>query len=138
MDQAPDEPVVGLKTERRISWLTLLIGFSGGALALALREWRWAAGLTIGAILAWLNFRWLRRGLDGLVASSRAQHGSTKPRVPAWTYLLLMFRYGLLASAVYAIFVYLKVPLLSMVVGLCALGAAALAASVWEILRPAD
>jgi hypothetical protein len=37
---------------------------------------------------------------------------------------------------VYVIFEVLKVPLASMVVGLCALGAATITASVYEILRP--
>jgi hypothetical protein len=50
----------------------------------------------------------------------------------------MLFRYGLIALAVYVIFIYLRVPLVSMVVGLCALGAAAIAASVYEILHPAD
>jgi len=39
---------------------------------------------------------------------------------------------------VYVIFRYLKVPVLSMVFGLCALGAATLAVSVHEILRPQE
>ncbi len=50
----------------------------------------------------------------------------------------MLFRYGLLAFAVYVIFEYLNVPLLSMVVGLCALAVAAIAASVYEILHPVD
>jgi len=49
-----------------------------------------------------------------------------------------IFRYGLLALAVYVIFNYLHVPIGSMVVGLCALAAATIAASVWEILHPVE
>jgi ABC-type uncharacterized transport system permease subunit len=49
-----------------------------------------------------------------------------------------MFRYGLIALSVYAIFKVLNVPVLSMIFGLFALGAATLAVSVLEILRPAD
>jgi hypothetical protein len=58
--------------------------------------------------------------------------------VPVTTYLTALVRYGLLALTVYVIFVYLHVPLGSMILGLCALAAAAIAASVWEILRPVD
>jgi hypothetical protein len=125
-------------TERRIAWLTLALGFAGGAVAGLLRNAPWAAGLAIGAVLAWLNFRWLRRGLDALVAASTAQAGSEKPRVPAGTYLRMLSRYGLIALGVYVSFRYLKVPLLSIVVGLCALGAAAIAASLYEILSSMD
>jgi small-conductance mechanosensitive channel len=125
-------------TERRISWLTLLIGFMAALLVAVLRNRLWGVGLAIGAALAWLNFRWLRRGLDALVVASTAQAGKEKPVVPLLSYFAMVFRYGLIALAVYVIFIYLRVPLVSMVVGLCALGAAAIAASVYEILRPVD
>jgi ATP synthase I chain len=128
----------GAVTERRISWLTLLIGLGSGALVALFRDLLWGAGLGIGAALAWLNFRWLRRGLDTLVLASTAQTGKAKPVVPALSYFGMLLRYGLIALAVYVIFEYLRVPLVSMVVGLCALGAATVVASVYEILRPVD
>jgi hypothetical protein len=132
------ETVPGSATERRISWLTLLLGLVAGVLVASLRDRSWGAGLAIGAILAWLNFRWLKRGLDALAQASTAQAGDKKPRVPLGSYFGMVFRYGLIAFAVYVIFEYLRIPLLSMVVGLCALGAATIAASVYEILHPVD
>ena len=87
----------------------------------------------IGAVLAWLNFRWLRRGLDALVSASTAQAGVEKPRVPLGAYFAAVFRYGLIALIVYVIFKVLAIPLASMVVGMCALAAAAIAASVYEL-----
>jgi hypothetical protein len=125
-------------TERRISWLTLLIGLAAGLLVALLRDRLWGVGLGIGAALAWLNFRWLRRGLDALAVASTAQAGKEKPAVPLLNYFGMLFRYGLIALAVYVIFEYLRIPLVSMVVGLCALGAATIAASVYEILHPVD
>jgi len=138
MDPKLAEGQVGLQTERRISWLTLLIGFALAATAGLRNQKNWAAGLVIGAVLSWFSFRWLRRGLEGLVMAATAQAGIEKPRVPVGTYFLMVFRYGLIALAVYVIFEYLKVPLLSMIVGLCALGAATIVASVYEILHPVD
>jgi small-conductance mechanosensitive channel len=93
----------------------------------------WGAGLLIGAVLAWLNFRWLRRGMDALAAASAAQAGAEKPRVPLGAYFAAVFRYALIALLVYVIFKFLGVPLASMVVGMCALAAAAIAASVYEL-----
>ncbi|HXN95267.1 MAG TPA: ATP synthase subunit I [Candidatus Acidoferrales bacterium] len=130
------ESPAGAVTERRISWLTLLIGLAAGLSVALLRDRLWGAGLGIGAALAWLNFRWLRRGLDTLVLASTAQTGKEKPVVPFLSYFGMLFRYGLIALAVYVIFIYLRVPLVSMVVGLCALGAATVVATVYEILRP--
>jgi hypothetical protein len=133
--EQPDAPI-GTATERRIAWLTLVIGAAAALATLAVRGWLWAAGLLIGTILAWFNFRWLARGLDALVAASTAQSGMPKPRVPISTYFFAVFRYTLIALAVCATFKFLYVPLVSMILGLCALGAAAIAASVYEVIRP--
>jgi len=128
----------GAATERRISRLTVLIGLVAALLVAVFRDPLWGAGLGIGAALAWLNFRWLRRGLDALLAASTSQTEREKAVVPIGSYFGAVFRYMLIALTVYVIFEYLKVPVLSMVVGLCALGAATIAASVYEILRPLD
>jgi ATP synthase I chain len=126
------------RTEQRIAWLTLVLGGATAIIVAILRHPAWAEGLAIGTVLAWLNFRWLKRGLDALIVAATAQEGFAKPRIPLGTWFRLMFRYGLIAFCVYVIFEYLKVPLASMVVGLCSLGAATSAASVYEILRPTE
>lgn len=127
----------GIQTEKRIAWLTLVFGATAAIAALLQKEQRWAAGLAIGAALGWLNFRLLARGLDALVLQSIAQRERKKVQVPITTYLGIAFRYALIGLSVYVIFVYLHVPLASLIVGLCSLAAAAITASVWEALRPA-
>ena len=126
----------GHQTEARISWLTLVLGFGAAVLAAATRSRPWAVGVAVGTVLAWLNFRWLRRGLDALVEASTAQAETEKPQVPLVSYFAAAFRYGLIALMMYVTFEILKVPLLSMVLGLCALGAATITASVYEIVHP--
>lgn len=124
------------KSEAWIARLTLVAGMIV-AFPLALQHnWHYGIGVMVGAILAWFNFLWLRRGLDALVNASKAQSTAKNPEVPFTTYALAALRYGLIALTVYVIFRYLNVPVLSMIVGLCALGAATLAVSVYEILRP--
>ncbi len=130
------EPAAYMRTEARIAWLTLVLGGAAAVIAGFMHLWPWAEGLAIGAVLAWLNFRWLKRGMDALVAAAVAQEGAAKPRVPLGTWFRMIFRYVLIALCVYVIFEYLKVPLVSMLAGLCALGAATLAASLYEILHP--
>ena len=129
---------IGRQTERRIGWLTLLFGFVATAVLAVLRYKLWAAGLAVGTVLGWLNFLWLKGAVDSLVVVSKAQEGREKPKVPLATYLAAALRYGLLGFTVYVIFVFLHVPLGSMILGFCALAAATMAASVWEILGPAD
>jgi len=130
---ATSTAIAGSRTEARISWLTLVFGAMGVTAAVVQGHRVWASGLAVGAVLGWLNFRWLGRGLDALVVASTAQHGHEKPLVPWWNYVLALFRYALIGLAVYVIFVYRNIPLSSMLVGLCALAAAAIVASVWEI-----
>ena len=130
--------LLGAATERRISWLTLALGLTAGGLVGALGDRLWGCGVAIGGLLAWLNFRWLKRGLDVFLTASAAQADRPKPEIPLSSYFAAAFRYVLLGFAIYVIFIYLKVPVLSMLVGLFALGAATIAASLYEILRPAD
>lgn len=136
-DAAIDAPRYA-RSESRISVLTLLLGVLAGLPVGYFRGWRWGLGIFIGAILAWVNFRWLKQGVDALAGAAAAQAGQPKARVSFLTYFKAMFRYGLIALCVYVIFRYLNVPVLSMIFGLCALGAATIAVSVHELLQPPD
>jgi hypothetical protein len=152
----PEATVAGENLLRRISALTLGFGFAAAITAAALQRMDWARGLAGGVVLAWLNFRWLSRGIRALVDAALAQAGESagdeekgtesgnangkigaKSRAyPITTYLTLVFRYALVGLGVYVIFNYLHVPLISIGLGLCAFVAAILMASVWEVVRP--
>ena len=127
-----------VRSESRISLLTLMLGVLAGVPVGYFRGWRWGLGIFIGAILAWVNFRWLKQGVDALASSATEQSDQRKARVPILTYFKAMFRYGLIALCVYVIFKYLNVPILSMIFGLCALGAATIAVSVHELMHASD
>ncbi len=136
---ANQSALIGAATETRIAWLTIIFGALAAIAASTVYHRRdWATGLAFGAALAWLNFRWLAQGLDALVVDSTAQAGFPKPQVPVVTYFLAAFRYVLIALGVYVIFKVLSVPLVSLLLGLCALGAATFAASIYEIAKPLD
>jgi small-conductance mechanosensitive channel len=122
--------------ETQISHLTLILGAVAALPVACFKGWRWGVGLFIGAVLSWLSFRWLKQGLDALAEASAAQANQKVVLVPLSTYFKALFRYGLIALTVYVIFIYLNVPVLSMVLGLCALGAATTVVSVHSILRP--
>jgi len=137
MADSPVSATAATQTELRIAWLTLFFGALAVVIAALLHQPLWAGGLMVGAILGWFNFRWLGQGMNALAAASQAQAGVQQPRVPIGAYFRVLFRYALIAVTVYVIFKLLKFPLASMVVGLCALGPAAIVASVYEIARPA-
>ena len=136
-DAAIDAPRY-VRSESRISFLTLLLGVLAGLPGGYFRGWRWGLGIFIGAILAWINFRWLKQGVDALASAATEQAEQPKAKVPILAYFKAMFRYGLIALCVYVIFKYLNVPVLSMILGLCALGAATIVVSVHEVLRSPD
>jgi len=144
----PNVTIHGEHVLRRIQWLTLAFGAAVALVALLLQRLDWAKGLLCGAILGWLNFRWLQSGMRGIFESALAQakavpegaeapasssNSVTSGMIRAFS---LLFRYALVALAVYVIFIYLHVPLVSIGLGLCALVAAIITASVWEPLRP--
>ena len=140
----------GERVLHRIAALTLGFGFAAAVVAMTIHRADWAKGLAGGAILSWLNFRWLRRGIRAMVKAALSQApaeatasdtgqpaSSAKSKASAVvTYFALLFRYALVAFAVYVIFICLHVPLVSIGLGLCALVAAIMTASVWEVLKP--
>ncbi len=127
---------MGGSTVRRIGWLTLVIGFTAAlGTELASRQWRWAAGLAIGTLLGWLNFRLLRRGAEILLRTGQTPEPGKKPRMPV---LGAILRYSLIGLSVYVSFEYLHVPLVSLMTGLCAFGLATIAASIWATLNPEE
>lgn len=125
-------------TERRILKLTLILGAVASVCACFLFSFRIGAGVWIGAMLAWLNFRWLEGALDTLVQVSVGRAGSVEAPLPAGAFFRLFGRYALIAVVVYVTFSVFKISVLSTLVGLCALGLATVSASLYEVLAPAD
>jgi small-conductance mechanosensitive channel len=138
MGEAPAKRPRFQNLEDLISGTTLVLGLVAAVAVGFFQGWLWAAGVAVGSVLAWLNLRWLRQGVVALAAAATAQSKPERVQVPASNYFMAMFRYALIAIAVYVIFKYLKVPILSMIAGFFALGAAALVACLYEILRPVD
>ena len=124
--------------ESRISRLTLILGALAAIPVAYFLGWHRGFGIFVGSVLAWLNFRWLKQGLDVFIEASAAQANQKNAKVPVLTYFKALFRYGLIALVVYVIFRYLNVPILSMVLGLCALGAAAFVVSIHSIAYPQE
>jgi hypothetical protein len=139
MTSSPPEPLtahfLGERTIRRVVLLTPIFGITGGLIASFLHHWDWAEGIVLGSGLGLLNFHWLKRAVEAFTAVAAAQAGAGKPRGTSATYVAAAFRYALIGLSVYVIFKYLHVPLVSIVLGLCALAAAILVASVWEVLQ---
>jgi hypothetical protein len=121
--------------EKRIEWLTLGLGAVAAVYASIRWEWRAGAGVALGALLMWLNFRWLKQGVGALVAVSTAQAGSGHARVPIGVYLKFFGRFALLLGVVYVILSRSILPAAAVLGGLFSLVGAVMLEMIFELLR---
>jgi ATP synthase I chain len=119
--------------ERRIEYVTLGIGAAGTILALLFAGIRAGAGVAVGAVLAWLNYRWLKQGVGALAGLAKAQEGAAKVRVPRSVYFKFMGRYVLLILVAYVILARLHVPAASLLAGFGALIIAVFGEIIWQL-----
>jgi len=118
---------------RRVSWLMLILGASASIATLVLVSWRASAGFAIGTVLAWLNYRWLDRGLGAIVSAALRQQGVPQPRVPMRVYYGFAGRYALIGVAAYGTVRFLHSPVSAVFGGLLCLGAAAAMEGLYEV-----
>src|SRR5258705_13938391 len=74
----------------RIFRLTLALTVSGAVIYFAMAGWRGGCGFLLGALISYLNFRWLKRTVNALGETA----GGKPPR--AWVAVILGLRYLLL------------------------------------------
>jgi hypothetical protein len=130
MTPAADDAALYTAAERRIEWLTIAIGAVGAASAVIFWRPLAGAGVAIGTLLAWINFRWMKQAVGGLTRLSAAQRDLEKPRLPKSTYVKFIGRYALLIVVAYVILRGLR----SMAAGLLAGLFSAVAAVLIEAL----
>ena len=135
--ESPDNSTYKL-TEKRIALLTLVIGALAAIAGALLSSVRMGAGILVGAVAAWVSFRWLESALDSLMNVLTAQAGVAEARVPKGAIAKIAGRYLLMGGIVYVTFSFFRIPVVSMLLGLCALGAATIVASLYEILHPVN
>jgi hypothetical protein len=122
-------------SERRIEYFTLAIGALATIGATGMWNWRAGVGVACGAVLSWINYRWLKQGVATLARLSAAQAGTEKARVPTSIYLKVLGRYALLIAAAYVILRGFKLPAAALLAGLFAVIAAVLAELIGQLFR---
>ena len=134
-EETPENDAFYTGAERRIEYLTLGIGAVATIAGAAIWSWRTGAALASGAILSWINYRWLKQGVTTLARLSTAQAGSEKARVPPSVYLKFLGRYALLIAAAYAILQGFKLPAAGLLAGFFAVIAAVLVELIGQLFR---
>ena len=121
--------------QRRVEWLTLGLGAAAALVMAAGWGWREAVGVAAGAVLSWLNYRWLKRGVKSLAQVSLAQADAPQVRVPRRVYVRFFARVALLLGVVYVILTRSSVLAGAVLAGLFCLVAAVLIELVYELAR---
>jgi len=121
--------------ERRIEYFTIGIG-TAAAIGVAI-GWgvRAGIGVAVGALLSWINFRWMKQGIGTLARVSAAQQDAEKIRIPSWVYIKFLGRYVLLIIAAYVILRGFGSTAAGLLGGLFAAMAAVLVESVGQLFR---
>jgi hypothetical protein len=134
----------------RVEVLTLGLGAAAGLYAGVRWGWLAAAGFLVGVLISWVNFRWLKQGVEALgrVAMARAGEenlpldvdrgtlsGSRRARIPKRAYMKLIGRYVLLLVALCGILLGSWLPGGAVVAGLFAAVAAVLLDMLYRLYR---
>ena len=97
--------------------------------ALWIYGWAGSIGFAFGAVVSYLNFRSLTRGVEGL--ADRIVNRNSRER-GGLIVLRFVMRYGLVGAAAYAIFMSSVVAFHGFLWGLCVPVAALMAEAAWE------
>lgn len=123
--------------QRRVEFLTLALGLAGAVGAAAWRGWPEALGFALGAVAAWLNFRWLKEFVHWVARISMAAEAEAKPRIPQRVYFQMFGRYALLGLVLYVMLLRFYWPILAFLCGLFTLVAAVLLEVTGELVSSA-
>jgi hypothetical protein len=121
--------------ERRIEQVTVGIGAAGALCAGMFWGMRAATGAAAGAALSWINYRWMKQGVDTLARLSKAQQRAERVRMPKSVLLKFLGRYALLILAAYVILAHLNLPVASVLGGFSAVVAAVLVEVIGQLFR---
>jgi ATP synthase I chain len=93
--------------------------------------YRWAGsiGFAFGAVVSYVNFKALTRGVEGL--ADRIVNRNSREK-GGWIVLRFVVRYGLVGAAAYAIFKSSPLAFRGFLWGLCVPVAALMAEAVWQ------
>jgi hypothetical protein len=123
------------RAERRIEYLTIFLGAAAALFACLIWGGHAALAVAFGAVLSWLNYRWVRAGVNAVSDLAREQRRAEKVILPRRAYLKFIGRYAVLILSAYAILNCFALPLAGILAGFFAAVAATLAEAIMQIIR---
>jgi hypothetical protein len=92
-------------TLRRIEWMTVAAGAVCAAVVVWPLGWALAAGMLLGTVLGWINFRWLARSVNAIgerivKIKSEERGAAVVARGVGRIFLIALFAYGIFTYSV--------------------------------------
>ena len=123
--------------ERRLWKISLGLGVPACLAALILGGLDSGLGFLAGAVLSWINFRWLKQGVDRLLASTRSPQPFSRSVVRAAIFKYFL-RYALIGLSLYATFRVALLEVFGFFSGLVLLVGAVLVECVLQVIKGWD
>ncbi len=120
--------------DRRLWRISLGLGIPACLAALILGGPDSGFGFLAGAALSWINFTWLRQGVDHLLESTRSCQPAPKRSVRAAIFKYFL-RYGLIGLSLYAIVRFGILEIFGFFSGLLLVVAAVLVECVLQVIK---
>jgi hypothetical protein len=112
---------------RRIHWITLALGAGGMLFCVFWRGWKWGLAYLLGGAASYLNFRWLKRLVEGLGPAPRVR---LRPKFA----IIMGLRYLVLAAGAYVIVNFTSLSLPAALAGLFVPVAAVILEIIFELI----
>lgn len=120
--------------DRRLWKISLGLGIPACLAALILGGPDSGLGFLAGALLSWINFRWLKQGIDHLLESTRSAQPPPNRSVRAVIFKYFL-RYGLIGLSLYATFRFEFLEVFGFFSGLLLVVGAVLVECVLQVIR---
>jgi len=136
---SPEEHQLLAGVEPRIFRTMLFLGIAGTGAFWLWRDWSWAAGFAIGAVLSALSFRWMKGAISAMAQAAvpvpaASDPANSEPRQGGGGVVArFVLRYALIGVVAYVIFRSSAVSLMAFFVGLFVAIAAILAEVAYQI-----
>ena len=111
---AVEQETIAPLSHRRILWVMSIVVFVAAIFSSVYISWQFGLGFTIGGILAFLNYYWLKVSLKRIF--DKATGSGEKPRFLALNYFL---RYLGVGAIIYIVYLTKAVPMAAVLFGLC-------------------
>lgn len=129
---ATEQQTIAPLSHRRILWTMAIIVLIGAGLCAVFVSYQFGLGFTIGGILAFLNYYWLKVSLKRIF--DKAIESAASGEKPGFLAVSYFLRYVGMGAAIYIVYLTNVVPMIAVLLGLCVFALAIVIEGLLRIL----